>query len=207
MTLNLCNMYQISNVSGSIRLFHIIRIILETRGSHSLTRGIKMKQWTKAEKKKATKMYAAGKSYVDISNALKNKTYNQVRYFIIHLKSKDVLIKKLNDDWIEHKKWGALPIQQQPKVTPKKRISTQDKIIKTMDEIKDFLVQKNNQYGDSVFQPVRVFSKADKTEQIKVRIDDKLSRLKRGNDSIESDEDVVSDLIGYLVLLLISMRE
>ena len=166
-----------------------------------------MKNWTNEEKIIATKMHAAGKSYVDISNRLKNKTYNQVRYFLMHLKSRDVLIKKQNADWNDYKKWGALPMMQQPKVTPKKRTSTQDKIIKTMDEIKDFLVQKNLQYGDSVFQPVRVFSKADKTEQIKVRIDDKLSRLKRGNDSIESDEDVVSDLIGYLVLLLISMRE
>ena len=150
-----------------------------------------MKKWTNEEKTIATKMYVAGKSYVDISNRLKNKTYNQVIYFI------------MKSDINDYKKYGALPMQQQPK----KESSTQDKIIKTMDEIKDFLVEKNNQYGDSVFQPVRVFSKADKTEQIKVRIDDKLSRLKRGNDSIESDEDVVSDLIGYLVLLLISMRE
>ena len=167
-----------------------------------------MKKWTNEEKIIAKKMYAAGKSYVDISNRLKNKTYNQVRYFIMHLKSKDVVIKTEINDYKKYgakpyMKHGGLPMQQQPK----KESSTQDKIIKTMDEIKDFLVQKNDQYGDSVFQPVRVFSKADKTEQIKVRIDDKLSRLKKGNDSIESDEDVVSDLIGYLVLLLISMRE
>ena len=42
---------------------------------------------------------------------------------------------------------------------------------------------------------------------IRVRIDDKLSRLVRGNDNIESDEDIVLDLIGYLVLLLITMRD
>jgi len=170
-----------------------------------------MKQWTIEERIIATKMYEAGKSYVEITNRLSNKTYNQVRYFLMHLKNKDTVIKTKKIEWNDYKKYGAkpykkhggLPMQQQPK----KKSSTQDKIIKTMDEIKDFLVQKNIQYGDSVFQPVRVFSKADKTEQIKVRIDDKLSRLKRGNDSIESDEDVVSDLIGYLVLLLISMRE
>ena len=150
-----------------------------------LTRGIKMKNWTETEKKKAIKMFEEGSSFADITWVLPNKTYGQVRYFFL---------KRMEE-------------MQQPKVVTKKTISTEDKIIKTMDEIKNFLVQKNNQYGDSVFQPVRVFSKADKTEQIKVRIDDKLSRLKRGNDSIESDEDVVSDLIGYLVLLLISMRE
>ncbi|QDP59680.1 MAG: hypothetical protein GOVbin1753_113 [Prokaryotic dsDNA virus sp.] len=143
-----------------------------------------MKEWTKEETITATSMKKAGKSYVDITNALPNKTYNQVRYFF------------------ESK---YRPLRQQQYVS--KKNNTQHKIIETMDEIKDFLVRKNDQYGDSVFQPVRVFSKADKTEQIKVRIDDKLSRLKKGNDSIESDEDVVSDLIGYLVLLLISMRE
>ena len=44
-------------------------------------------------------------------------------------------------------------------------------------------------------------------ESLRVRIDDKLSRLMRGNDSIERDEDIVKDLIGYLILLLIMMRE
>lgn len=174
-----------------------------------------MKNWTEAEKKKAIKMFEEGSSFVDITWVLPNKTYGQVRYFFLkrmeektaeqHRELFNQLSAKKGQkiEWNDYKKYGGLPMQQQPK----KKSSTQDKIIKTMDEIKDFLVQKNNQYGDSVFQPVRVFSKADKTEQIKVRIDDKLSRLKRGNDSIESDEDVVSDLIGYLVLLLISMRE
>mgnify|MGYP001222515654 CR=1 FL=1 len=167
-----------------------------------------MKQWTNEERTIATRMRIEGKSYADISRALNNKTYNQVRYYF---KSRESVNKSKKIEWNDYKKYGAkpymkhggLPMQQQQQ----KKSSTKDKIIKTMDEIKDFLVQKNLQYGDSVFQPVRVFSKADKTEQIKVRIDDKLSRLKRGNDSIESDEDVVSDLIGYLVILLISMRE
>ena len=64
---------------------------------------------------------------------------------------------------------------------------------------------KNAQYGDSVFKPVRIFSKSDSQEALRVRIDDKLSRLARGNDSIESDIDIVNDLIGYLILLRISM--
>ena len=29
----------------------------------------------------------------------------------------------------------------------------------------------------------------------------------QGNDNMESDEDVIKDLIGYLTLLLISMRD
>lgn len=81
------------------------------------------------------------------------------------------------------------------------------KITKTMAEITSFLLEKNDQYGDSALQPIRIFSSADKTEQLKVRIDDKLNRLMQGNASLESDEDVVKDLIGYLVLLLVNMRD
>jgi hypothetical protein len=69
------------------------------------------------------------------------------------------------------------------------------------------LLTKNEQYGDSVFSPIRIFSKVDQNEQIRVRIDDKLNRLVHGNDSIERDIDIVQDLIGYLVLLYIKMQD
>ena len=70
-------------------------------------------------------------------------------------------------------------------------------------EVIDMLLQKNIQYGNSVLEPNRIFSKADASEQFKVRIDDKLNRLILGNDSMESDEDIIFDLIGYLILLLV----
>ncbi len=89
----------------------------------------------------------------------------------------------------------------------KNMTDTKKKIKQTMDEIRDFLIQKNEQYGDSVMNPIRVFSKAGIDEGLRVRIDDKLNRLMQGNDSMESDEDVVKDLIGYLTLLLIQIRE
>ena len=44
-------------------------------------------------------------------------------------------------------------------------------------------------------------------EQLLVRIDDKLNRIKQGNDSLENDEDVITDLIGYLVLLKVWQHE
>jgi hypothetical protein len=65
------------------------------------------------------------------------------------------------------------------------------------------LIEKNHAYGDSALDPVRIFSKADPVEQIKVRIDDKLSRLARG---AAAGEDVERDLIGYLVLLRVARR-
>ena len=64
------------------------------------------------------------------------------------------------------------------------------------------LIEKNRKYGDSALNPARIFSKASNIEQLKVRLDDKLSRIKNAQD--DEDEDVIADLIGYLVLLTIS---
>lgn len=61
------------------------------------------------------------------------------------------------------------------------------------------LTEKNQRYGDSAANPLRVFSRAAADEQLRVRIDDKLSRLARG--SGKDDEDVLLDLCGYLALL------
>jgi len=65
------------------------------------------------------------------------------------------------------------------------------------------LMTKNAAYGNSAFDPVRVFSKADAVEQLKVRIDDKLSRIMRGT---ACGEDTITDLMGYLVLLKVVER-
>jgi hypothetical protein len=72
---------------------------------------------------------------------------------------------------------------------------------KVLQELKEVLIQKNNAYGDAALNPVRIFSKADAVEQIKVRLDDKISRLARGK---EAGEDVYLDLMGYLILLRIA---
>lgn len=71
-------------------------------------------------------------------------------------------------------------------------------------EIADMLIEKNASYGNSALDPVRVFSRADPMEQIYVRIDDKLSRIKRG--SAYKSEDTINDLIGYLVIMKVKNR-
>ena len=71
-------------------------------------------------------------------------------------------------------------------------------------EILDLLLEKNEKYGNSALEPLRIFSTTDTTEQLKVRIDDKISRVK--NQNLEEDEDVLLDLIGYLILLKISLK-
>lgn len=83
---------------------------------------------------------------------------------------------------------------------------TRDKIALVCNELRDFLISKNEQYGNSAIEPVRIFSRASSIEQLYVRIDDKLSRLARGNDRLETDDDVVNDLIGYLILLKVARR-
>ena len=84
---------------------------------------------------------------------------------------------------------------------------TQNKIQHTIKRIGMLLIAKNKQYGDSVMDPIAIFAQGNAQDLVRVRIDDKLSRLKRGNDSIESDEDIVDDLIGYLILLRIMMGD
>lgn len=68
-------------------------------------------------------------------------------------------------------------------------------------EVAETLVAKNEAYGDSAANPIRVFSRASSIEQVLVRVDDKLSRIARGAGLLAKDEDVVRDLVGYLAIL------
>lgn len=79
---------------------------------------------------------------------------------------------------------------------------SQQKIIDKCDELKALLLEKNRKYGDSALNPVRICSKSDACEQILVRIDDKLNRIK--NRQNDDDEDVFKDLAGYLILYLVA---
>jgi hypothetical protein len=71
-------------------------------------------------------------------------------------------------------------------------------------EIEGMLISKNLKYGNSALEPKRIFSKATVVEQILVRLDDKISRL--ANQQNNDDEDVILDLIGYLIILRIAQR-
>jgi hypothetical protein len=65
-------------------------------------------------------------------------------------------------------------------------------------DIRDLLIAKNKAYGNSALNPIRIFSKASSYEQLSVRIDDKLSRIMRGEDF--ENEDTITDLLGYFIL-------
>lgn len=83
------------------------------------------------------------------------------------------------------------------------RNGTETLIVGVCDEVRRLLITKSRAYGDSALHPVRIFSRASSEEQLRVRIDDKLSRMMRGNPDAFG-EDVLLDLVGYLVLLIAS---
>lgn len=81
-----------------------------------------------------------------------------------------------------------------------------EQVYQVLSEITELLISKNEKYGNSAIEPLGVFSKLSPEQALFVRIDDKLKRIKNG--SLEKDdEDVVNDLIGYLVLLKILTRK
>jgi hypothetical protein len=81
--------------------------------------------------------------------------------------------------------------------------NTQHDITLLLDNLKEFLLEKNRRYGDSSASPLNIFSKCTAEDQILSRIDDKLSRIKHSDEMRKND---VVDTIGYLVLLMIQKK-
>ena len=77
-----------------------------------------------------------------------------------------------------------------------------EQVYQVLSEITEMLIAKNQKYGNSAIEPIGIFSDLAPEEGLKVRIDDKLKRIKNGSLD-KDDEDVINDLIGYLVLLKI----
>jgi hypothetical protein len=78
---------------------------------------------------------------------------------------------------------------------------TAERIIEVIEGIKELLLEKNKRYGNSALEPINVFSKADSTESILVRLDDKLKRIQNSEELRTND---LADITGYLILLQIS---
>ncbi|MBY0559918.1 hypothetical protein [Hyphomicrobium sp.] len=72
------------------------------------------------------------------------------------------------------------------------------------EEIRALLIEKNQTYGNSALEPVRIFSRADRLEGLKVRIDDQITRIMKGSEL--ASESTIDDLVGYLMLLKIARR-
>ena len=79
--------------------------------------------------------------------------------------------------------------------------SFEQKVRTILTDVGDIVVARNKEYGNSALDPVRVFSKSDRMEQLKVQLDHKLSRIARGGDP---GLDTIRDIIGYCTLILIA---
>jgi hypothetical protein len=105
----------------------------------------------------------------------------------------------LNDRWAQ---FLDTPTEENEKDFTK----TQRLISEECASIRDMLLQKNKEYGDSAMNPLRIFASPGNVESINIRIDDKLSRIaNQGEKNIK--EDTVLDLIGYLILKRIAEKE
>ena len=76
---------------------------------------------------------------------------------------------------------------------------------KVVEKITKLLKEKNEAYGNTALNPSNIFSKLDSTEAICARIDDKLARISNRGIN-DKTEDTVDDVIGYLLLLKMSME-
>ena len=84
--------------------------------------------------------------------------------------------------------------------------SREYQIKKYTNKIQEMLISKNKAYGSSALEPLNVFSKGRPSDSLCARIDDKLARIKNVGIS-DKTEDTIFDLVGYLILLMISIDE
>jgi hypothetical protein len=85
-----------------------------------------------------------------------------------------------------------------------KEPSTQEKIEIVCDSLQRLLKTKNKNYGDSAINPLKIFSAIEPGDEICIRLDDKLGRIKSAAEQGKRlRKNDVADLAGYLVLLLI----
>jgi len=84
--------------------------------------------------------------------------------------------------------------------------NTEQLIEEMCESMKDLLIQKNRDYGDSATNPSNVFSSGSPVDSLCARIDDKLMRIQNKGIN-DKTEDTVSDLIGYLILLKVALHK
>lgn len=114
----------------------------------------------------------------------------------------------LGNDGTDMGYWNTVTEKERCKYVEPQGLSTEDqqptgyRAAAWLRNVADNLEKKSISYGDSVGKPLRIFSQAGTTEGIRVRIDDKLSRVARGKEW--PGDDVVIDLVGYLALLAVT---
>ena len=71
-------------------------------------------------------------------------------------------------------------------------------------DFEKFIIEKNEGYGNSAFQPINVMAKIDPEDAINVRMDDKLNKIINGKDLVQ--EDSLKNLVGYWFLREVGRR-
>ena len=83
-------------------------------------------------------------------------------------------------------------------------LETNIELASEFDKLKDFVIEKNVEYNNSLQNPISVFQPS-KMDGILGRLDDKLNRIKHAGIN-EHTMDTIDDLIGYLVHLKIMLK-
>lgn len=115
--------------------------------------------------------------------------------------------------WTPSSTIGEVEYEKNP-INPKMLLSKEElnqnqfgiKLLETTREITELLISKNKAYGNTALNPTNIFSKLNATEAICARLDDKIARIKNKGIN-DKTEDTVDDLIGYLLLLKMSLNE
>ena len=102
---------------------------------------------------------------------------------------KDSSYKVCGNDWAWH---DTMFEDEKPPI--------QEKIKEVLMGMTDLIHYKNTMYGNSALEPIGIFAKVDASTSIRIRLDDKLQRIKNNTELRKND---VSDLIGYLTLLCV----
>jgi hypothetical protein len=120
----------------------------------------------------------------------------------------DEVIEDKDDKWSGGNINPKMLLSKEELMASKKKISLKFDwhLDKVANKIINLLKEKNAAYGNTALNPPNIFSKLDSSEAICARLDDKLSRIKNKGVN-DNTEDTVDDLIGYLLLLKMSMEE
>lgn len=155
------------------------------------TKGTKIIRWNQ------TQDYKVLDNYTNKASVIDSFIYDCLNYLTnIEKQYKNVRIHKGTE-------LKPIPAWKESESAPEtlKLTDTQQKIKRLCDSISDLLIYKNQKYGNSAISPLKLFSKLDNINSIKIRLDDKLMRIKNSQDTRTND---ITDIIGYLILLLIA---
>lgn len=70
-----------------------------------------------------------------------------------------------------------------------------------LNSLENVLIEKNKKYGNAALAPIKMFYNGDASTSIRIRLDDKISRIKNSDTLRKND---MFDILGYVILLGIS---